>query len=317
MFSLRGIMMRKGKRLSKGDTIGLIAPSSPPADQDVKRAKEELEMLGFSVVVGQSCSEVYGGYLAGAPELRANDIHAMFSSSEVDGVMCIRGGYGSPQLLELLDFQLIKEHPKIFIGFSDITALHIAFQQKAHLATIHGPTVARGITSLPAISRDYLLRAITTASPLGDINNPDGIAIKSLVHGQATGRIIGGNLSLIAATMGTPYEIDTKGKILFLEDVGEEPYRIDRMLTQLALGGKFSDAEGIILGSWHGCDPAKYQNCFTVIDLFHNIITPFGKPTIYNLQSGHGEFNVTLPFGVEATVDAANKQLIIHEAAVE
>lgn len=309
--------MNKGKVLTEGDTVGVVAPSSPATEEEVKRAKKDLASLGFKVVLGKSCYESYGGYLAGTPELRANDIHAMFKDHDIDAIMCLRGGYGTPQILDLLDFQIIKENPKLFIGYSDITALHISFQQSANLVTIHGPMASRGIASLHALSKRYLLNLLTDKSPLGEIMNPEDIELKSLVKGKVDGQIIGGNLSLIAATMGTPYEIDTKNKILFLEDVGEEPYRIDRMLTQLALGGKFSDAKGIVLGSWHGCDPVKYPACFTVIDLFKRIVEPYGKPTIYNLQSGHDDFNIALPLGVKATLDATNKRLTIHESVVE
>lgn len=308
--------MRKGRRLKQGDTIGLVAPASPSSKNEIKCAVEDIEILGYKVKLGKSCYETYGGYLAGTPAIRVKDIHEMFVDDSVDAIMCLRGGYGTPQLLDLLDFQLIKDHPKIFIGFSDITALHIAFQQKAKLATIHGPVASQGINSLPSISVDYLLRTITEAEPLGAVRNPEDIAIKSLVPGTATGKIIGGNLSLISATMGTPYEINTAGKLLFLEDVNEKPYRIDRMLRQLALAGKFSEAAGIILGSWHKCNTDEPADSFTVYDLFDQIIKPFGKPTIYNLQAGHDNYNLTIPFGVEATIDATNDELIIHESAV-
>lgn len=312
-----GCDMQKGRRVTAGDTIGVIAPSSPATDEEVKRAKEELQLLGFKTVLGRSCYASYGGYLAGPPALRASDVHSMFEDEGIDAIMCLRGGYGTPQILNLLDFQVIASHPKVFIGFSDITALHIAFQQKAHLATLHGPMASKGIASLPPVSKDYLLRAMMEPRPLGAILNPEEEKIGCLVKGQAKGRIIGGNLSLIAATMGTPFEIDTEGKILFLEDCGEEPYRIDRMLTQLALGGKFSDASGVILGSWRGCDPANGPDGFAVVDIFKTVIEPFGRPAIYNLQAGHDCWNLALPLGVEASLDATNRTLTIDESVVK
>lgn len=308
--------MEKGKRLAQGDVIGVIAPSSPADEKDVEKAKSELEALGFRVKLGQNCFESYGGYLAGTPISRAHEIHSMFTNKGIDAIMCLRGGYGTPHLLDLLDFDLLKKNPKVFIGYSDITALHISLQQKANLATIHGPMATRGIGSLHPLPKKYLLQAIMEAKPLRKIINPEEEEICCLVKGRAKGKIIGGNLSLIIATMGTPYEIDTRGKLLFLEDVGEEPYRIDRMLTQLRLAGKFEEAAGIILGSWQDCEPIKYPDCFSIPDLFERIIAPFSKPAIYNVQSGHDQWNIPLPLGVEASLDATNKTLIIEESVV-
>lgn len=305
--------MRKGRTLKLGDTIGIVAPASPVDHNEVKDAAKELEEIGFNVKLGQSCFETYGGYLAGTAESRASDIHAMFSNQEIDAIICLRGGYGSPQLLDLLDYTIIEKNPKLFVGYSDITALHIAFLQKAGLATIHGPMASR-IPTLDHFSKDYLLRVLMEPKPLGKIVNPEGEPIHCLVEGKVKGKMVGGNLSLISATIGTPYEIDTRGKVLFLEDVGEEPYAIDRMLTHLALAGKFDDAVGIVLGTWEGCRSKARLDSFEVEELFEHIIAPFRKPSIYNVQIGHGEHNITLPLGVEASIDAAKSILTIEES---
>ncbi|WP_019119418.1 S66 peptidase family protein [Brevibacillus massiliensis] len=301
--------MRKGKVLKPGDTIGVPAPSSPDQLPKVEAAKKRLEGYGFKVKTGECCYQTYGGYLAGTPENRAKELMRMFTDPDVDGMICLRGGYGTPQILHLLDYRVIADHPKLFVGYSDITALHIAFQKKAELATLHGPMTR---CKLDDHSREFWLRALTQAAPLGQIVHPEAQTV-TLVPGRCQGQVVGGNLSLITAAMGTPYEIDTRGKILFIEDVGEEPYRVDRMLTQLALAGKFAEAEGIVLGTWEECEP-KEPDSFSVVNLFHNIIAPFRKPTIYNLQVGHGERNLALPLGVLAGLDATAGSLTILES---
>jgi muramoyltetrapeptide carboxypeptidase len=313
----KGKKMKKGKALKPGDTIGVVAPSSPKPEI-VPQAKEELEALGFRVKLGETCFQTYGGYLAGTPQLRARELNEMFADPEVDAIICLRGGYGSPQILPLLDYDCIAENPKLFVGYSDITALHTALGQRAGLATVHGPMASEGIAhTLDPLSRDYLLRAMTSAEPLGPITNPEGEEMVCLVEGEACGPIVGGNLSLLSALMGTPYELDTRGKLLFLEDVGEEPYRVDRMLTQLALAGKFEDAAGILIGTWTDCRGSKYPNGFGVLDVFREIVVPFGKPTIWNLQAGHGFYNFALPFGVQASMNATAGILIVEESVTE
>lgn len=307
----------KGKRLNLGDTIGLTAPSSPAKLEIVPDAIRAVEELGFKVKMGESCYAEYGGYLAGTPELRAKELNEFFADPQIDAIFCLRGGYGSPQLLQHLDYQNIIQNPKLFIGYSDITALHIALLQNSGLATVHGPMAASDLArDCTDYTRDSLLQVLTTPDPIGKIQNPDGFTIEQLVEGVAEGEIVGGNLALVSALMGTPYELDTKGKLLFLEDVGEEPFKVDRMLTQLALAGKIEDSAGIILGTFTECESPNYSHGFDMIDVFKNIIAPFGKPTIYNVQAGHCDIKMTLPFGVKARMNATNKELIIEESVV-
>ncbi|MBO8163664.1 MAG: LD-carboxypeptidase [Brevibacillus sp.] len=311
--------MKKGKALRQGDTIGIVATSSPVKDaESVERAKAELEEVGFRVKLADTCFLNYGGYLAGTAEERAAALNRMFADPEVDAILCLRGGYGSPQILPLLDYSMISQHPKLFVGYSDITALHTALGQKAGLVTLHGPNAAPGLLSgTERQTREWLIRAMTDPSPLGRVFQPADEALLCLVPGEACGPIVGGNLSLVAALMGTPYELDTRGKLLFLEDVGEEPYRIDRMLTQLALGGKFDDCAGILLGTWTDCEPNKHQGGFHVLDVVKNLLVPFQKPILWNLQMGHGFYNFALPFGVCAYMNAAEGVLQIEENLVE
>ncbi|MGF7057569.1 S66 peptidase family protein [Brassicibacter mesophilus] len=307
--------MIKPKPLKNGDTIGLIGPSSPTPFERIEPSIERIKELGFNVVVGESCYGVHG-YLSGKDEVRAKDVNEMFRNKNIDGVWCIRGGYGTPRILDMLDYDLIRQNPKVFIGYSDITALHISINQECELVTFHGPMVStelyRGIDDF---TRDYLIKNIMGHKSLGLITNPKNIDIKTLVSGKCEGKIVGGNLSLVASTIGTPFEIDTKGKILFLEDVDEEPYRIDRMLTQLKLAGKLDDAEGFILGDWNNCVSEEPNKSLTLFEIFNELIVPIGKPTIYNFMAGHCDPMITLPFGVNSKLDADNKKLFIDESA--
>jgi len=306
--------MNKGRAWRAGDTIGIIATSSPVDQELLPKAIAEVEALGYKVKVGETCKQSYGGYLAGTPEQRADGLNAMFADDEVDGILCLRGGYGAPQILPLLDYDCIAQNPKLFVGYSDITALHTVFGQNANLATLHGPMAASDLAhGLDDWSKSYLIRALSEPEPLGDLINPPGEEIVCMVEGCASGPVVGGNLTLVAALMGTPYQLDTRGKLLFLEEIDEEPYRVDRMLTQLALGGVFEDCAGVILGTWTNCEPKKREG-FSVWDVVRNIVVPYEKPTIWNIQIGHGAVNMALPFGVEATLDATAGKLVIEES---
>lgn len=310
-----GGIILKPRSLKPGDTIAITGPAGPSSEENIRLAREQLEGLGFRVKLASSCFSSYG-YLAGRDDLRAGDLNRMFADKGVDGIICLRGGYGSSRILDKVDFHLIRANPKVFVGYSDITALHIAINQISNLLTFHGPMAAPDLApGLDSFSKKEFLRALMEPQAMGDILNPQDEEIGVMVRGRARGPIIGGNLSLISSTMGTPYEIDTRGKILFLEEVGEEPYRIDRMLTQLALGGKFDGAEGIILGDWKACQSKLYSNSLSLMELFENIIKPYGKPTIYNLKAGHCRPKLTLPLGARALLDGDRGKLIIEEGA--
>ena len=307
--------MIKPKALKFGDTLGVIAPASPTTEENVKKSYDSLVEMGFKVKMGKSCYGSYG-YLAGPDGLRAGDINNMFKDKEVDGIICLRGGYGTPRILDLLDYDLIKNNPKIFIGYSDITALHIAITKILNLVTFHGPMLSSDlIGGFNDFSKRSLYNFIMEGKFIGSIKNPKGEEIETINGGIAEGEIIGGNLSLIADTIGTPYEIDLKGKILFIEEIGEEPYQIDRMLTQLRLSGKLKEAEGIILGDFNNCvaKTLKYDDSLTLKQVIEDIIKPIERPTIANLRAGHCEPMVTLPFGVKAKLDANKKELTILE----
>lgn len=308
--------MIKPKALKFGDTIGIIAPSSPTMEENIQKAYDTIAEMGFKVKMGKSPYEKYG-YLSGTDEIRARDINEMFKDTEVDGIICMRGGYGTPRILELIDYDIIRNNPKIFVGYSDITALHIAFNQIAGLVTYHGPMVSSDMLhGFSDFSKESLFKAIMDSKPIGRISNPLEEEIITINGGMAEGSLIGGNLSLITDTMGTPYEIDVKGKILFIEEIGEEPYNIDRMLNQLRLAGKLNEARGIILGDFKDCNP-KDDESLSLEQVINDHIKPIGKPTIYNLQSGHCAPIITLPFGVNVRLDADKKETLILENCTE
>lgn len=303
----------KPTALKYGDTIGIVAPASPTEADQVILTKEKVEALGFRVKMGRSCYEKHG-YLAGTDDVRARDLNNMFLDKGVDGILCLRGGYGTPKILNQLDYDGISRNPKVFIGYSDITALHIAINQKCELITFHGPMGATEIAKdLDSFTKESLLKNIMEPLPYGDIKNPEGMKIRPLVGGKGEGIITGGNLTLICSTLGTPYEIDTKDKLLFLEDIEEEPYGLDRYLTQLALAGKLQQAAGFILGNWKDCVASNPDRSLTLQEIFKEILIPYNKPTVYNVMAGHCSPMITMPLGVRACIDGDYGAITILE----
>lgn len=309
--------MIKPKAVKKGDTIGLVAPSSPYFKPGaLEESIKILEEQGFNLVVGESCRARYG-HLSGSDELRARDVNNMFADNRIDAVFCLKGGYGTPRILDRLDYKMIRNNPKLFIGYSDITAIHIALNQLCELVTIHGPmAVSDMIDGFQDFSKESYLRAISSVEALGELSNPLGETIKCMVSGKTSGKIVGGNLSLICATLGTPYEIDTKDKILFIEDIDEYTYRVDRMLTQLRLAGKFEDCVGIVLGDFNNCIPQYEEFGLSLTQVFEDIITPANKPTIFNFKAGHCLPSITIPLGVMAQLDADACKFEVMENAL-
>lgn len=308
----------KPKRLYPGDTIGIIAPASPGNVELAQAGISWLKEQGFRVKLGATTEQTYG-YLAGSDPLRAADIHQMFADPDINGIICLRGGYGTMRLLELLDYDLIQANPKVFVGYSDITALHTSIGQRTGLVTFHGPMVAADLgKGLPGYTFDSLFRAITAPAPLGMISNPpDSPPPLTLVSGTASGYLTGGNLSLIAATLGTPYEIDTCNKLLCIEEVGEEPYRIDRMLTQLLLAGKLQDAAGIIIAVCADCDSEGEKEDFTLEEVLRDRLGGLKQPVLANLYFGHTPDKATLPFGLTALLETNRGGLFINESATQ
>ncbi|CAM4180332.1 S66 peptidase family protein [Lederbergia lenta] len=299
--------LNHGKTLICGDVIGITAPAGPVDVEMLEEAILAVKELGFQVVIGLTCYENEGGYLAGPALLRAQELNWMFANPDITAILCLRGGYGTLQILHLLDYDLIARNPKKIVGYSDITALHIVLQQRSNLATIHGPMAASDLISADDFTKESLLNVLMERNGYNFVINPKEEPIGCLVPGYVEGILTGGNLSVLVSTLGTPYEIDTCGKILFLEDIGEEPYKIDRMLTQLLLAGKLSDSSGIVLGTWNKCYSNKQG--YQVEDLFEKLIKPLNKPTIFNLRAGHCSPMVTLPMGFPTILDATNCKL--------
>ncbi|WP_129600070.1 S66 peptidase family protein [Anaerophilus nitritogenes] len=296
------------KKLKIGDTIGVVAPAGPVPKEKALQARCVLEEMGFKVKMGESCFLSFGRYLAGEDHIRAKDINDMFMDQDVDAIICIRGGYGCMRIMDKINIDYIKKNPKIFVGYSDITALHILFNQIANLVTYHGPMVFSNMIDLNKFTKKSFFEVINSDDDI-HLQNPLNEEIKTMVNGVVKGPLVGGNLCLITSTLGTPYEIQTKGKILFLEDIGEQPFKIDRMLTQLSLANKLQECRGIILGDFNDCED---NNGFTLLEVLKMIIKPLNKPTIYNFKSGHCEPMITLPLGTICELDATNKKVIIR-----
>ena len=316
-----GIM--KPKVLMPGATIGLITPATPVTNPDtLANAYRALKYFGFKVKVGKNVAK-RTGYFGSPVEGRVDDLHAAFRDTEVDAVFAMRGGYGAQHLLDKIDYDLIQKNPKVFLGYSDITALHLAFNKHAGLVTFHGPNMLSEFTSY---TQSNFKRAMFDAKPLGELSNPTETNLirpshptRTIVSGKAIAPIIGGNLTLISTLMGTPYEVDCRGKILLIEDVGEEPYRMDRMLMQLHLAGKFKDAVGIIVGECVDCKPSDYKpsigSNFSLGEVLDAILGKLTIPVFYGLTFGHTDDQLTLPMGVVSEMDADRCSFAIKESA--
>lgn len=318
----RGLI--RPKVLRAGDTIGLITPSTYVSDPDrLALVERTLRYFNLKPKWGKNVRK-QAGYLGGSIAERVDDLHAMFRDPEVRAIFAIRGGYGSAQLLDHIDYSLIRSNPKVFLGYSDITALHLAINKKAGLVTFHGPVALSRFTDY---TQKHFRKALFETEPIGPVTNPPesntlrpSHTLRTVRPGRASGTLIGGNLTLISTTMGTPYEIETKGRILFIEDVGEEPYRIDRMLTQLKLAGKLDEAAGVIWGECEDCHPNDYkpsfQSTFSLGEIVDNILGGLKIPVLSGLTFGHTDDQVTLPEGVRATLDADKQELVIEESGV-
>jgi len=312
------------KALKAGDTVGLITPATYVPDPDrLALAERTIKYFGSRMKMGKNAGKRMNDYRTSIEE-RLDDLHAMFSDKIVDAVFAIRGGYGSMHLLDRIDYDLIRRNPKIFLGYSDITAMHLAINKHAKLVTFHGPITLSRFTDY---TQKYFRKALFETQPIGTVTNPPesnelrpSHPLRTIRPGIATGLLTGGNLTLISNTMGTPYEIETRGKILFLEDVDEEPYSIDRMLTHLRLAGKFDGVAGVIFGECQDCRPKDYKPSAAIPyglgEVLDNILGDLKVPVLYGLTIGHTDDQLTLPLGVAATLDATNRTLEIKEAGV-
>ncbi|WP_211748253.1 LD-carboxypeptidase [Paenibacillus sp. Marseille-Q4541] len=300
------------KKLYSGDLIGITAPASFGDPVEMERAAGYLIQLGLRVELGHSLYRQHG-YLAGTDEERARELNDMFRNPEIKAIICARGGYGTARIVDLLDYETIKANPKIFWGFSDITFLHQAIYKQTGLVTFHGPM----LTSLCAESlHPFTLSGFHQLFHPTPVQYTEDISeLTTLVEGTASGVVVGGNLSLIVSSLGTPHEIDTKDRLLLMEDIDEEPYRIDRMLNQLLQAGKLKDAAGIIVGDFHECEPQR-KISFSLEEVIIHYLKKAGKPALAGFCIGHCSPNIAIPLGLEAELSTADKTLIWRGPAV-
>lgn len=302
-------MKIRPQRLQKGDTIGIIAPSSPPNQENLERSLAFLEQLGLKWKFGQHVLNVHG-YLAGTDEERLQDLHDMFADPTIKGIICAGGGYGSARYTDKIDLQLMKENPKVLWGFSDITFLHTAMGLYSNLVTFHGPMLAScvGKDTFHELSAKMFQQLF---EPM-ELHYTEAISpLETITAGIAQGELVGGNLSLLASGIGTKFEVDTKGKLLFIEDVGEEPYKVDGLLNQLRMAGKLKDAVGIVIGDFSDAEPKKRKETLTLDEVFADYTANLGIPVVKGFKIGHCQPHFAIPLGVGAKLDADNKTLTI------
>lgn len=306
------------RALPKNATIGIVSPSSPQRDEArLHRGIRYLEQLGYRIKLGKHALSSHGGYLAGLDRERATDIHAMFADPSIDAIFCARGGYGCARILPLLDYQLIRRNPKIFVGFSDVTSLQLAFWKKARLVTFSGamPSVDMADGFDPS-SEDQFWKVLTYRRPLGTLKQP--WPLQQLRAGKAEGTLLGGNLCVLTSILGTDYMPSLRGAVVALEDIGEATYRIDRMLMHLTLATRRTRPASVLYGFW---SQESQQITATPQRDVHEVLQErcdiTRGPILSSLMYGHEPTKFTLPMGVRARVDGGRKSLSLIEAAVE
>lgn len=305
----RGVGTLLPPALAAGDTVALVSPSSATDERlSLQLAQEAMQALGFKVKTGAHYAARYGS-LAGSDAERAGDLNAMFADDEVAAVVCVRGGSGAARLLPLLDYDAIRAHPKVLLGYSDITALHCAIHARTGLVTFHGPIGAGSWNTfnVDQFRRLFLQRELLSyANPVeaGDELVPRKNRTLTITGGKARGELIGGNLTVLTALAGSPYLPDFSGRILFLEDVGEAPYRIDRMLTTLKLMGALDAIAGFVFGQCTDCDPGEGYGSLTLDQIFDDHIRPLGIPAYRGALIGHLSAQFIVPVGGQVELDA-------------
>lgn len=308
--------MRKPRTLKSGDTIGIVAPSSPIKEEGLRAGIAVLEARGYRVVVGEHilAKHVQNTYLAGTDVQRAADLNAMFARQDVDAIFCAGGGYGSMRLMDLLDWDTIRANPKPFVGYSDITSLHLALERKASLVTFHGKMVAT-LADMDETASHVFWRLLESPEPFGTLPaDPD--TLTTLVPGQAEGALAGGCLCLLAHACGSDFAPDFTDKIVLIEDVGEAIYRADRDLIQLRNAGLLDKAAGFVVGTITGWKRQEADPPLNSPDaLWQDLLAPLGKPTIIGFPFGHEPNPLTLPLGVSARLDADARTLTLLEPA--
>ncbi len=314
----------KPKKIKKGDTVGIISPAGHMRQELLDETIENLDKLGLKSYYTDRLVQKYG-YLGGSDEDRAKDVMHMFENDKVDAIICARGGYGCARMIDLLDYDVIKKNPKALVGYSDITALLYAIFAKTGLVCFHGPV---GTSTFNEFSTKYFTEVLmdtkskTVMTCSEEDAKKDDIEFQQYgIHeGKATGQLVGGNLAIAVSMVGTPYDIDYRNKLVFLEEIGEDPYRVDRMLTQMKLAGKFDGIKGIALGIFKDCtldeEEKKKGTSLTLHEVFHDVLGDIKVPMMYGYSFGHIENKFTMPFGINATMNTYFKTITLNESAV-
>lgn len=313
----------KPPRLKEGDRIALVAPGSYITEKELQDSVANLSDLGFQVTFSEKLT-LQNGYFSGTDQQRADDLMDMFEREDVDAIMCVRGGYGCARILPLLDYSVIKKHPKILIGYSDVTALLYGIFKKTGLITFHGPVATSTFNEFSVSNFKRVLmttearKKFFNANPASDENV---YGVKTIVEGKAKGRLVGGNLSIMVSLIGTKYDVDYSNKIIFIEEIGEEPYRIDRMLTQLIQSDKFKNASGVMMGIFSKCEPKvqdpSFSKSFSLMEVLMDRFSDMKIPVIYGMSFGHIKDKFTIPFGALAELDTTEQTFTLLESAVK
>ncbi|MBM4169258.1 MAG: LD-carboxypeptidase [Ignavibacteria bacterium] len=308
----------KPKRLRQGDLIRLIAPASTPASSNrIEQGVQYLERLGYRVKVGKHVTKQHG-YLAGTDEERLEDLNDAIRDREARAIFALRGGYGTPRLLPSIDYAAVRKDPKIIVGYSDITALQLALYARTGLASISGPMVAVEMwNTMDAFTEEQFWRQLTSPKKIGVLSNPPGMTVHAHGKGNATGRLIGGNLALVTSNLSTPYSPSYKDALLFLEDIDEAPHRIDRMLVQFRNAGMLDLVNGVILGTFVDCVPQDPSTPhLTTQQVLDEFVESLKIPVLTGLQFGHTSPKLTIPIGLTAKISSAREAVEVLEGAV-
>jgi muramoyltetrapeptide carboxypeptidase len=304
--------MIKPEALRPGGTIGVIAPAGLVDPAELEQGVNHLKGMGFRIILGESVLKRLR-YLAGTDRDRAADLNRMFSNPDISAVMCARGGFGTSRIIPFLDEDAIAQHPKILVGSSDATFILNYIRQHFGLVTFHGPMVAPNFGKQPSSLTDaWFQKVLVEGQGAGPIR-VDGV--KGLRGGRAQGPLLGGCLTILCATLATPYEIHTDGAVLLLEDIDEAPYKIDRMLTQLKAASKFKNAKGVIFGKMPGCQPASHSS-YALEDVICDVLADQSFPILFGFPAGHGGEQVTLPLGLPIEIDGNTAAVTLLEPAV-
>jgi muramoyltetrapeptide carboxypeptidase len=308
----------KPPRLRRGDVIGLIAPASAPSDsRKVELGVRYLEKLGYRVQVGEHVGARHG-YFAGTDKQRIADLNAMLNDPKVKAIFAARGGYGTPRLLPFVDCAAVRRQPKIIVGYSDLTALQLALFRKTGLVTFSGPMPAVELWKNPdPYTEEHFWRLLTSGRKIGALPNPSGRPLVARRPGRAEGRLLGGNLSLLVANLGTPFSPDYRGALLVLEDVREQFHRLDRMFTQLRNAGVLAQVSGLLLGSFTECAPGSPKDPhLSLKQIFAEMLSWVEVPAVERFQYGHIPRKLTIPLGARARLDADRGRVDVLESAV-